>query len=120
MHLRADFNAVRDGNLITASLRFAVPVHGIELPEVGTPIRVEDFEGNSCWGIVETTEPPLIRVRLDWSTWKSADMLRLSDPVRLTGAFTGRFVEHSTRSRKAVITSGIRFVRTQTISNRSR
>jgi hypothetical protein len=106
MYLRADFNAVRDENLIVASLRFAVPAFGPMALEPGDWIRVEDGEGNSCWGVIESIEPPLVRVRLDWVTWRSADAVRFPDKTAGVPAHRLGFVVRCTRSDSAVYSRG--------------
>jgi hypothetical protein len=107
MHLRADFNAVRQGDLLTASLRYAVPPFGLELPVVGQLIRVEDGEGNSCWGRVEDLAPPLVRVRLDWTTWRDAGALELTYEFRKAPAYRGYFFRHPTESQHASLSNSL-------------
>jgi hypothetical protein len=107
MHLRGDFNAVRHGDLLTTSLRFAVPPYGLEVPVPGQLIRVEDGEGNSCWGTVEDVSPPLVRVRLDWSTWRDAGAVILTYEFRKVPAYRGYFFRHPTENQQASISNNL-------------
>jgi hypothetical protein len=107
VYLRGDFNAVRDGDLLTASLRFAVPPYSISLPIEGELIRVEDDEGNSCLGTVVEVRPPLVRVKLDWATWKSADALQLTYEYRWAPAYRGYFFRHPTESQPMPLSSSL-------------
>jgi hypothetical protein len=107
MHLRADFNSVRQGDLLTASLRYAVPPFGLELPVVGQLIRVEDGEGNSCWGRVEDLAPPLVRVKLDWTTWRDAGALELTYEFRRAPAYRGYFFRHPTENQQASLSNSL-------------
>jgi hypothetical protein len=96
MYLRADFNAVRQGDLIFASLQFAIPAYGPEPLIVGQWVRLEDGDGNSCWGVVEELRPPLVRIRLNWGTWRSADAVRLSYHYRGSQGYRGYIFRHPT------------------------
>jgi hypothetical protein len=108
MYLRGDFNAVRNGDLLTASLRFAVPPYSIDLPAEGELIRVEDGEGNSCLATVVEVAPPLIRVKLDWATWKDADALELTYEYRRTPAYRGYLFRHPTETQPMSLSSSLR------------
>jgi hypothetical protein len=108
MHLMADFNAIRQGNLITASLRFAVPAYWSEPLSVGQWVRLEDEDGNSCWGVVQELNPPIVRVRLDWSTWRSADQVKLSYEYRRKPAYRGYLFRHPTESLSMSMSSSLR------------
>jgi hypothetical protein len=108
MHLMADFNAIRQGNMITTSLRFAVPAYGPEPLIVGQWVRLEDEDGNSCWGVVQELSSPIVRVRLDWSTWRSADQVELSYEYRRRSAYRGYFFRHPTESRPMPLSDSLR------------
>ena len=73
MQLFADLQSVRDGNLVVASLDFLKS--GMVLSDdLSHPlVLVEDGEGQTCWGYVETWRGRLVDVRLDLSTWRSED-----------------------------------------------
>jgi hypothetical protein len=108
MHLMADFNAIRQGNLITVSLRFAVPPYWSEPLSVGQWVRLEDEDGNSCWGVVQEINPPIVRLRLDWGTWRSAGQLKLSYEYRQKPAYRGYLFRHRTESQSMPLSSSLR------------
>lgn len=68
--LRADFNSVRDGQTLVAT----VALDGTYvLPDVGDRVRVYDPERNSCLGdVLERVDDDSVRVRLDYGTWEDA------------------------------------------------
>ena len=108
MHLMADFNAIRQGNMVTTSLRFAVPAYWPEPLSVGQWVRLEDEDGNSCWGVVQELSPPIVRVRLNWDTWRSADQVKLSYEYRQKPAYRGDFFRHPTESQPVSLSSSLR------------
>lgn len=70
MKLIADFNSVENGDIIYASLLHRIPTSYYELPPtVGSIVTLDDCEGNSALGSVESVDDNLLKVRIDWNSW---------------------------------------------------
>lgn len=64
-----DFNDITDGNLITALMRHSY----VDNVVIRSTYTFGDGEGNWCLGTVESIEGPIIRARLDLTTWHNVD-----------------------------------------------
>jgi hypothetical protein len=73
MQLFADLQSLRDGNLVVTSLDFLKSGTVLSDDLAHPVVLVEDEEGQSCWGYVESWRGRLVEIRLDLSTWRSED-----------------------------------------------
>lgn len=96
--LRADFNSVRDGETLIAT----VALDGTHvLPEVGDRVRVYDPEGNSCMGdVVARIDDESVRVRLDYATWEDARDESEEQVVDLMAALRESVMDAQQRARE--------------------
>jgi hypothetical protein len=81
--LEVDFNDIDERDRVRASLRFS---NTWARPAVGDWVRLFDAEGNTAIGQVDEAHHLIVRVRIDWGTWKSSRVVRayaaLASPAR--------------------------------------
>jgi hypothetical protein len=60
-----DFNSVDQNGCVLASLRYTI---GWRRPQVGDWVRLDDTEGHTCRGRVDSVQGKAIKVAPDWNT----------------------------------------------------
>jgi hypothetical protein len=94
--LEVDFNDIDERDRVRASLRFS---NTWVRPAVGDWVRLFDAEGNTGVGQVDEARHLIVRVRIDWGTWKSSRVLR---PYRASVASPARSQPPATASSSPV------------------
>ncbi len=64
--LLVDFNSLDKNDLLSATLRYAI---FLRRPAVSDWVRLDDQEGHTCLGRVESITGELIKVSPYWDTW---------------------------------------------------
>jgi hypothetical protein len=86
MRLWADFNDIEEGNYVVADLDYAQFFRDEDLHE-GAPVNLFDGGGHECQGVIVAVDSGnrLVRVELDWTTWRSPSQLRTVYDFRREG-----------------------------------
>jgi hypothetical protein len=69
---QVDFNNVDSEGRVKGTFAHAM---SDRVPQQGEQVRLEDREGNGCWGVVAQVGSLTLRFRLELETWTSAEGL---------------------------------------------
>jgi hypothetical protein len=87
----ADFNERdQDGNVLALAEEVSLE------PKLGEAVTVRDSEGNQAEAEIISVDNRLIRLRVDWNTWRAATESEAPFPIHGKKVLSVQFNEHAT------------------------